>query len=72
MSNSTDVPNKEQLLADNYFNPLEWGAVYLFTKNTNQPEESFEKQTLSITTCVNYIESYWSALSNSAYKELGV
>ena len=55
--NLCNVPSKDELEASSFSNLLQWDAINPLTKNPIQPEEISEEQNLSITICINSIDS---------------
>ena len=70
---SNGVPSKQELQSSSITNPLHWDAVASCHKSNNQSDESYDKQTLAIRTCIDSIDLYRYLDSQSSYtKNTGV
>ena len=68
-----NIPSKEELMAATISEPIEWDAIESHTKFVNQSEESYQEQSLAITTCIDAIDCYRDTLSQGSYtKNVGI
>ena len=70
---SCNVPSRYQLEPSYLSKFFQWEVINSLTKNPIQSDESFEDQKLSITTCLNSVDSYQGLVFQDSHtKNVGI